>query len=145
MNSKTEVPLYLKVAQSLEDQIQKGTFALGDQVPSVRKLSSQHRVSVSTVLQAYFWLENRGWIEARPKSGFYVRTPSENLHPEPAYRPRESKPAPVTNGELVLEMIRGAGKPIRVSLSAGVPSPQHLPTSKLNSIIRRISREAPGH
>src|SRR5215467_15516068 len=81
------LPLYLKLAQNLEQQIQKGTFTVGDPVPSVRELSRQHRVSVSTVLQAYFLLENKGWIEAKAKSGFYVRTPIQSLKPEPAYRP----------------------------------------------------------
>jgi len=38
-------------------------------------------VSVSTVLQAYFWLENQGWIEPRPQSGFYVRVPFAELPP----------------------------------------------------------------
>jgi DNA-binding GntR family transcriptional regulator len=70
--------LYLKVARKLEGQIQQGAFAIGDQIPSVRQLSQQHRVSVSTVLQAYFWLEGKGWIEAKPKSGFYVRGASES-------------------------------------------------------------------
>src|SRR5437867_8264664 len=94
-------PLYLRVAQSLEGQIQQGAFRIGDQVPSVRQLSRQHRVSVSTVLQAYFWLENKGWIEARPKSGFYVKVPLRNLNPVPVFRPVQSKPTPVTTSELV--------------------------------------------
>src|SRR6267142_3073610 len=83
MKRSTDLPLYLKVAHSLEGQIQKGAFGVGDQVPSVRQLSRQHRVSISTVLQAYFWLENKGWIEAKAKSGFYVRTPAQSLKPEP--------------------------------------------------------------
>src|SRR2546425_4190203 len=102
------LPIYLKLAQGLEQQIQKGTFAVGDQVPSVRELSRQHRVSISTVLQAYFWLENKGWIEAKAKSGFYVRTPVQSLKPEPAYRPVESKPTAVTVGELMLEVMQAA-------------------------------------
>ena len=145
MKTKTDLPLYLKVAQSLEDQIQKGTFGIGDRVPSVRDLSQHHRVSVSTVLQAYFWLENRGRIEARPKSGFYVRPPLQDLHPEPVYRPVQSQPTPVTTGELVLEVVRAGGRPIKVQLSHASPSEKHMPTFKLNSIIRRISREMPEH
>ena len=139
------LPLYLRVAQSLEKQIQKGAFSHGDQVPSVRELSRQHSVSISTVLQAYFWLENRGWIEARPKSGFYVRTPVENLNPEPAYRHVESKPTPVETGELILEVLQGGGRPIKVSLSAACPSVDRMPTHKLNAIIRQLSRQAPNH
>src|SRR2546425_5666807 len=136
------LPIYMKLAQSLERQIQKGTFTVGDQVPSVRELSQQHRVSVSTVLQAYFWLENKGWIEAKAKSGFYVRTPLQSLRPEPVYRPVESKPTPVTSGELALEVMQSAHS-ASFPLSAACPSPDRLPTHRLNSIIRRISRENP--
>ena len=124
MKSSTELPLYLRVERNLEDQIQKGTFAIGDQVPSVRALSQHHRVSISTVLQAYFWLENRGWIEARPKSGFYVRTPLHDMKHEPGYRSVESKPTPVTIGELILDVVQGGGRTIKVSLSLADPSPE---------------------
>src|SRR5436190_21006499 len=104
--ASANLPLYLKLAQNLERPIQKGTFIVGDQVPSVRELSRQHRISVSTVLQAYFWLENKGWIEAKAKSGFYVRMPAESLKPEPVYRPVQSKPTPVSMGELALEAMQ---------------------------------------
>src|SRR5438552_5298466 len=137
-------PLYLKVAQGLEGQIQRGTFAVGDQVPSVRQLSRQHRVSISTVLQAYFWLENKGWIEARAKSGFYVRTPVQNLTPEPVYRHIESKPTPITVGDLMLEVMQSSSA-ARVSLSAASPSRDRLPLHQLNSVIRRITRINPAH
>src|SRR5436190_17526985 len=105
--ASANLPLYLKLAQNLERPIQKGTFIVGDQVPSVRQLSRQHRVSVSTVLQAYFWLENKGWIEARPKSGFYVKVPLRNLNPVPVFRPVQSKPTPVTTSELVSGLMPG--------------------------------------
>jgi DNA-binding transcriptional MocR family regulator len=137
-------PLYLKVARSLEGQIQKGAFAVGDQVPSVRQLALQHRVSISTVLQAYFWLENKGWIEAKAKSGFYVRMPVQSLKPEPAYRPVESRPTAVTVGELVLEVMQSSSA-AKMSLSAASPSPDRLPVHKLNSIIRSLSRHDPEH
>src|SRR5205085_3166305 len=138
------LPIYLKLAQSLEQQIQKRTYTVGDQVPSVRELSRQHRISVSTVLQAYFWLENKGWIEAKSKSGFYVRTPIQTLKPEPAYRPVQSKPTPVTIGELALEVMQSR-QAAKVSLSAACANPDLLPIHRLNSIIRRISRNDPAH
>ncbi len=134
------------MAQGLEEQIQRGTFRLGDQVPSVRELSRQHRVSVSTVLQAYFWLENRGWIEARPKSGFYVRLPLEKMSPEPAYRQVLCKPVAVDTGELILEVMQGcAGSPRHVSFSAATLSADCLPLHRINTIIRQISRQKPAH
>ncbi|WP_420488450.1 GntR family transcriptional regulator [Paraburkholderia phytofirmans] len=39
-------------------------------LPSVRQASSSYRVSPSTVFQAYYTLERRGLIVARPRSGY---------------------------------------------------------------------------
>ena len=53
-------PLYLKLARQIEEQIERGALRPGDRVPSVRWLSRRQGVSISTVLQAYTLLENRG-------------------------------------------------------------------------------------
>src|SRR5205807_5690301 len=92
---RSRLPLYLKVAQQIELQIRKGALRVGDRVPSIRGLRRQQGVSVSTVLQAYYWLENQGWIEPRPQSGFYVRVPYSHLVPEPEFQTKPSAPAPV--------------------------------------------------
>lgn len=143
--AKSQLPLYLKVAQGLEHQIQQGAFRLGDPVPSIRDLSRQQGVSISTVLQAYFWLENRGWIEARPKSGFYVKQPAGNLSPEPAYRASEPRPKPISIGDLVVEVLKTCGRPIKFPLGAACPSADRMPNRALNTIIRRVSRRMPVH
>src|SRR5438132_14251339 len=88
-------PLYLKVARQIENQIRKGALRTGDRVPSIRGLRRQEGVSVSTVLQAYFWLENQGWIEPRPQSGFYVRVPYADLAPEPDLQSNACAPTSV--------------------------------------------------
>ena len=65
--------LYERVASRIGKLIDNGVLRPGDRIPSVRRSSRQHGVSVSTAVQAYLALEDRGLIEARPKSGFYVR------------------------------------------------------------------------
>ena len=65
--------LYEQVAGRIVGLIDAGTLRVGQRIPSVRKLSGQLKVSVSTVLQAYRLLEDRGRIEARPQSGYYVK------------------------------------------------------------------------
>ncbi len=52
-----------------------GLLQAGQKLPSVRTLSRNRKVSVSTVLQAYLTLETKGFVEARPQSGYYVLTP----------------------------------------------------------------------
>src|ERR1051326_7955161 len=102
-------PLYLKVARQIETQIRKGALRVGDRVPSIRGLRRQEGVSVSTVLQAYFWLENQGWIEPRPQSGFYVRVPYEEQVPEPAFQRETSVPTEVGVSGILDEVIKCIG------------------------------------
>src|SRR5918996_2315329 len=81
-------PLYEQVAGRLTDLIEKSALRPGDRLPSVRKASRQHRVSLTTVVQAYLTLENRGLVEGRPRSGFYVRYPARlNLSEPETSRP----------------------------------------------------------
>jgi DNA-binding transcriptional MocR family regulator len=80
---RNNVPLYVRIAETFTHQVANGALRSGDRVPSLRKLSKEQGVSLSTALQAYLWLENRGYLEARPQSGFYIRTPFAKLIPEP--------------------------------------------------------------
>ena len=68
--SESESLLYEWVADHVIKLIDGGTLHAGERLPSIRKLSSQMEVSVSTVLQAYMILEDKDWIEAKPQSGF---------------------------------------------------------------------------
>ena len=51
--SASENLLYEQVADHVIKLIDGGTLHAGERLPSIRKLSSQMAVSVSTVLQAY--------------------------------------------------------------------------------------------
>src|SRR5271168_4436914 len=65
--------LYLRTAETIEQQIMDEVLKIGDKLPSVRLLSKEHGISVSTILQSYYHLEGKGLIESRPQSGYYVR------------------------------------------------------------------------
>src|SRR5438132_4944650 len=78
-----EASLYKQVALRISELIEHGTLRPGERVPSVRRCSEQQSVSIATVMQAYRLLEDRGEIEARPQSGYYVRTRRWTPPPEP--------------------------------------------------------------
>src|SRR5690348_2906068 len=59
--------LYEKVARLVESQIAAGTLRTNDRIPSVRAMSRAAGVSVATVVQAYWHLENAGLIAPRPQ------------------------------------------------------------------------------
>ena len=92
------VPLAKQIRTDLLRRIVAGQYALGEKIPSLRALGNRLGVSVTTVNQAYLELERRGVVEARPKSGFFVRErPSRSPVPgPPASRP--SRPRPSTAG-----------------------------------------------
>src|SRR5215813_732467 len=142
---QSKLPLYLKVAHQIEGQIRKGALRVGDRVPSIRGLQRQQGVSVSTVLQAYFWLENQGWIEPRPQSGFYVRAPYAELAPEPEFHVSQSVPTEVGIGGLLDEIVLAIGDRRNVPLGAAAACPDLYPNAKLNKIIGKIARTDPAH
>jgi DNA-binding transcriptional regulator YhcF (GntR family) len=58
----SNMPLYVGIAENLTRQMARGALRPGDRVPSLRQLSQQQRVSISTAMQAYLWLEDRGYL-----------------------------------------------------------------------------------
>src|SRR5437868_3411779 len=141
----SKLPLYLEVAHQIQGQIRKGALRVGDRVPSIRGLRRQQGVSVSTVLQAYFWLENQGWIEPRPQSGFYVRTPFNELPPEPEFHAAQGVPTEVGIMGLLDEVVATNVDRRNVPLGAAAASPSLYPNAKLNKIVNKIVRTNPEH
>jgi len=63
---------YENLANVLSDRIEQGLYPAGIRLPSVRVLSSEHGVSVSTVQQAYRELERSGLVYVRRGQGTFV-------------------------------------------------------------------------
>jgi len=137
----TQTVLYESVADSISGMISSGTLLPGERVPSVRRLSTQRRVSIATVLRAYEVLENRGLIEARPNAGYYVR------HRRPrAEEPSLSKPpaaARLVGISALVQEVLDARRPDVVSFGAGCPGPEYMPTARLQRTVSSIARRKP--
>ena len=141
----TTAPLYVQIAQAVSRQVSSGALRPGDRVPSLRQLSEQRRVSITTALQAYLWLENRGYLEARPQSGFYVRTPFGKLIPEPQFESNKARPVAAGNNSVLAELMDAADDPQNVPFGCGCASPELFPNRKLNLILRHVLRHNPLH
>ena len=75
MSDMESQPLYQRVAHHYRGAIRSGVLVPGARMPSVRSLTRLHQVSLSTALQACRSLEDEGLLEARPRSGYFVRVP----------------------------------------------------------------------
>ena len=141
--------LYEQVADRVTQMIRKGSLKSGQRIPSIRKMSEQMSVAISTVMEAYRLLEDRGLVEARPQSGYYVRPKharrvvSTEAPPEPEIQRLPLKPKPVRTTDLVEHNLCGAPRPRIVPLGSALPAPEFLPTEQLNRILARVVREDP--
>ena len=133
---------YEQIASQVARLIEQGTFQPGDRIPSVRQMSLQQGVSISSVLQAYLLLESRGLIEARPQSGFYVRKPAGFDLPEPGISNPSLDPTHVNLHDLVLMIMRDTLNPGLAQLGAAMPNLELLPTERLNRIMAGLARKA---
>lgn len=96
--------LYEMLANSLREQILQGFYQEGDRLPSVRSLSNQHTVSISTVQEAYRQLEMESLVEARPKSGYFA-TPNTTKYNLPEISRPPQRPLDVSQWEEVLNVL----------------------------------------
>jgi DNA-binding transcriptional MocR family regulator len=134
--------IYEQIANRLAGLIERDTYRPGDRIPSVREMSRQQGVSISTIIQAYLLLENRGLIEARPQSGYYVSHPAQDRLPEPEISSPSSDPSQVSLHELVMMVMRDKRNPNLAQLGAAMPNIELLPIEKINKIIASLAREA---
>jgi DNA-binding transcriptional MocR family regulator len=141
MPETRKVPLYERFAQDLEDQVRSGTFPVGTRIPSIRESSESQGISFSTVLQAYRLLENRGVIEARPQSGYYVKLQPRRRMPEPEFRSLRNDPARVSIDEVTLTLMHDLINLNYAQFGAASPNPDLLPTVKLNRILAELARD----
>ena len=95
---------YATLAALLSQRIEQGLYPAGDRLPSVRALSLEHGVSISTVQQAYRLLEESQLVEARPKSGYFVQR-RRTLAELPAVTRPVQRPEDISQWEQVLELL----------------------------------------
>ncbi len=65
-------PLYFQIYSQIKKQIHEGRLKAGEKLYSKRKMAESLNVSINTVETAYSQLLSEGFIEAKPKSGYYV-------------------------------------------------------------------------
>ena len=96
LDAGRSTPLYQQLYDSLVSQIRSGALAAGTKLPGKRTLAAQLAIGVNTVDTAYQMLVAEGYLESRPKSGFFVQEISEPLSPPVPAAPlvREETSAP---------------------------------------------------
>jgi len=129
-----DAPLYMSIANALADRIREGSLRPGHPLPSVRTAALQHRASKGTIVHAYAVLETQGFIEARDRSGFYVRA-----HAAPAVSPVPqsalTRPSVVRfdRRERVRRVLGDLASATSTALASSFPDPSLFPLESLAS------------
>lgn len=136
--------LYEAYADEVADLIRQGVLPPGARLPSVRQAKQQHKLSASTVFEAYNLLESRGLIHCRPRSGYYVNLRKGLQTPEPLTAAPLVESSPVAISDLVFEVLESTRDESMVPLGSAFPSPKFFPLERLaKALTPQMRRLAP--
>ena len=136
---------YEKFADEIAELIRTGVLAPGDRLPSVRHASRTYGVSPSTVFQAYYLLEDRGLIQARARSGYFVRELAKRRLHEPATSVPPTDVTEVGVSELVFSVLASLKDAKTVPFGSAFPSPELFPLARLARSMAQSVRDMPPH
>lgn len=103
ISNSSDLPIYQQITNQLKDCILVGELAAGQQLPSIRALANDLRISAITTKRAYADLEAEGFIETVAGKGSFVSGGNtELLREERLRRVEESLQA-------AIDEARGAG------------------------------------
>ena len=127
---------YQHLANLLAERIEQGLYRHGEKLPSVRSLSQEHGVSISTVQQAYQTLEQRQLITPQPRSGYFV-APQKAQPPVPPMSRPVQRPVEITQWDQVLNMLDARSDKSIIPFGGGSPD---VTQPTLKPLWREMSR-----
>lgn len=86
ISNNGNLPIYEQIARQIKEAIMNGQLSQGEQLPSIRALASDLRISVITTKRAYAELEAQGFIETHQGKGSFVSGGSSELMHEERLR-----------------------------------------------------------
>ncbi len=137
--------LYLQVSGGIEKMIADEVLAIGDKLPSVRILSEEHGISMSTAFRAYYHLESKGLIESRPKSGYYVKFNHRRYLDMPEQPVQDTVVHEVSVSEMIDDIYKEIGSDSAMNFALAVPDASLLPAAKLTKSVVHALRNDKYH
>ncbi|MFM0626955.1 aminotransferase-like domain-containing protein [Paraburkholderia xenovorans] len=131
---------YERLANQLSELINRGDLPPGGRIPSIRAACKAWGVSPATVFRAYYLLENRGMIKARPRSGYFVSRTANELPRQTSGPTVQSGTKPVNISELVFEVLHTIRQAEIVPLGSAFMSPELFPMARMGKSCAAVNR-----
>jgi len=139
------VTRYQALADDIAHSIRVGLLRAGDKLPSVRETCASRGVSPSTVFQAYYLLEARGLVQARPRSGYYVRALPRHRPPEPdTSQPRDGSTS-LAISDRIFDILDSVHDRKVVPLGSAFPAASLFPLERLGQAMAGYLRHLDPH
>ena len=137
--------LYQSLAEELRAAINDGRLPAGSRLPSVRESARSRGLSINTVLAAYRQLEARGQLEARPQSGYFVRSRLPSPPPPTlALHSAQAQPANTAVLDRITAVVSAQSNPDTIDLSLACPkSSDFYPSKQLSRLVADHARRKP--
>lgn len=143
---------YRLLAGHYATAIEGGSLVMGERLPSLRDIMALHGVSISTAVEACRLLEKQGYVDAKPRAGYFVRSRTQadsgrkktwgNLVDDTRHR---IDPADFVGVHERISTIlaRGLTHPLKIDLGGAVCAPESYPGTTLRDNLLRILRARP--
>ncbi len=79
ISNSSNKPIYEQIKDQIKNKIVSNELKTGEQLPSIRNLAKDLRISVITTKNAYEELEKEGYVETVPGKGVYVANKNTEL------------------------------------------------------------------
>ncbi len=90
ISNMSSLPIFEQIKEQVKADILSGALTEGEQLPSLRQLAKDLKISVLTTTRAYNELEQEGFITSRQGKGFYVMSSGAGLIREQLIKKVES-------------------------------------------------------
>jgi len=114
IKNKSELPIYEQIEQQIKAQILDGTIGEDEQMPSIRQLARDLKISVITTTRVYNDLSDEGFIISVAGKGYFVAPRNNDLLKE----------------RMLCEMEEGLEKAVASGRNAGLSDEQIIAALK---------------
>ena len=112
IKNKSELPIYEQIEQQIKAQILDSTIREDEQLPSIRQLARDLKISVITTTRVYNDLSDEGFIISVAGKGYFVAPRNNDLLKE----------------RMLCEMEEGLEKAVRSGRNAGLSDDEIIST-----------------
>ena len=105
LDAMSRTPVYEQIVDEIERFMLSGAMKPGDQLPSVRGLSTELSINPNTILKAYGELDASGLIFSVPGRGYFISGDAYDILKE-----KEEKKLDELKGQFIQFALVGIGK-----------------------------------